>query len=210
MPIIKHNGQLIYFSHIPKCGGSSIENYLFQITKGNLSFVDANFHRQPYQGRWNISSPQHILGDFVQRLFPINFFDGFFTIVRNPINRFYSAFEFNKRKSLIDPNVDINYFVENFLSFNPFQNGNYDNHFFPQASFLYPNGNYQVFKLEAGLDIVKNYIDDILLDQDSNIAMPHIDFRYDDSIIIKKQALSLNSEKIIHEIYKIDFDLFKY
>ena len=210
MPIIKHNGQLIYFSHIPKCGGSTIENYLFQITKSNLSFVDTSFHRQPNQERWNNSSPQHILGSFVQRLFPIYYFNIFFSIVRNPINRFYSAFEFNKRKSLIDPSIDINYFVENFLSFNPFQIGNYDNHFFPQVSFLYPKANYQVFKLEDGLEPVKIYIDNIILGKDSGIPMPHVDFHYDDSIVITKQVLTSVSEKIIRDIYKIDFDIFKY
>lgn len=210
MPVIKFNKRLIYFSHIPKCGGTSIESYLSQITQSKLSFVDSNFHRQSIEGRWNISSPQHIPGVIVQRLFPIDFFDIFFTVVRNPLKRFYSAFEFNKRKSLLDPNIDINYFVENFHSFKPFQLGNFDNHFLPQVSFLYPNANYQVFKLESGLHLVKTYIDSVILGRESGFSMPHVDFHYDDSIVIEKKLLSSTSLQLIHEIYKNDFESFKY
>ena len=66
MPIIKVNGVLLYFSHIPKCGGSSVENLLAQFSD-SIVFLDRKF--LTHKNTWNTSSPQHIDGLSLNRLF---------------------------------------------------------------------------------------------------------------------------------------------
>ena len=75
MPIARVNNKTIYFSHIPKCGGSSIEDFLRIIAKSDLCFLDRSYDNGTHQ--WSISSPQHITGKEISKLFPINFFDLF-------------------------------------------------------------------------------------------------------------------------------------
>ena len=66
MPIIKVNGILLYFSHIPKCGGTSVENFLAQLSE-SVVFLDRTFVNNA--NKWNTSSPQHIDGISLNRLF---------------------------------------------------------------------------------------------------------------------------------------------
>ena len=94
MPIIKVNSVLLYFSHIPKCGGSSVENFLAQFSD-SIVFLDSKFLAR--KNTWSSSSPQHIDGLSLNRLFKDkNFFDFYFAIVRDPISRYKSAFMFQK------------------------------------------------------------------------------------------------------------------
>jgi hypothetical protein len=95
MPIVRFKNKIVYFSHIPKCGGTSVENFLKIITGTNLAFLNRNFYMDKNR-QWSVASPQHIPGKDVSKLFPITFFDEFFAVTRNPLNRFYSAFIFQK------------------------------------------------------------------------------------------------------------------
>jgi len=78
MPIIKYKDVTLHFAHIPKCAGSSIENYVKRINGAELAFVDISYVGNPAKKPWNISSPQHIDGASFARLFPKTFFDAFF------------------------------------------------------------------------------------------------------------------------------------
>ena len=97
MPIFRYSNKLIFFSHIPKCAGTSIESYCQKIGM-KIAFLDNQNYLEYLASNkaWNSSSPQHIPGYAIARLFPLNFFDAYFTVVRNPINRLKSAFKFQK------------------------------------------------------------------------------------------------------------------
>jgi hypothetical protein len=209
MPIIKFRNKVIYFSHIPKCGGTSIENFLKIITGERLSFLDRNFLENTNSQKIFIS-PQHMTGKDISKLFPITFFDAYFTVTRHPFDRFYSAFIFHKYLLKTIPlEIDVNQFANKLNDGEVLLQGHFDNHFLPQVNFLYPGAPYQVFKLENGLDNVKKHIG-LLFDIDvKNIPMNH-SLKSPKEIIDKENILNYNSKIIIKNIYKLDFNNFNY
>jgi len=213
MPIIKYKGKTLHFAHIPKCAGSSIERYIRQINGAELAFVDISFVGNPAKEPWNISSPQHIDGASFARFFPRSFFDAFFAVVRDPANRVKSAYQFQRfveRK--IEHSMPLDKFIIEHLRANYSMPGWMDNHFLPQARFLYPKTGYQVFKLERdGLAPVKKYIDDQLFGNVIDLKMPHENAaKKKNKIEPEELQLSQQSIEIINEIYHEDFTRFKY
>jgi hypothetical protein len=52
MPYVTAAGKLIYFAHVPKAGGSSVENYL-AARFGPLAMLDRNWTRYRFdEGGW--------------------------------------------------------------------------------------------------------------------------------------------------------------
>ena len=159
MPIFKINNKLILFTHIPKCGGTSVEKYFLEIGC-KIAFYDNKIYQISEESRWNKSSPQHIDGESFGRLFSDDFFDHKFLICRHPYSRLKSAFGYHKFvEKTIDADQPLDDFVGNNLSNAASGIGKYDHHFKPQHTFLPRGWTYDLFKFEAGLSKVKQYID---------------------------------------------------
>ncbi len=209
MPILRANNKIYYFSHIPKCGGSSIENYIQKLTKKRMAFLDGQYYNGSIK-TFKKSSPQHILGVEVAQLFDIDFFDGYFAVVRDPYERFKSAFIHQKYidKKIADETC-INQFARRIFDLKNDIWGLYDNHFMPQTHFFYPGANYKVFKFENGLNNVKKYIDNIFNYKLEEVKIPH---KLKQLEAIKKNVgeLTDQSREIIFDIYRSDFENFKY
>ncbi len=209
MPIFRANEKIYYFSHIPKCAGTSIEDYIQKLTQKRLAFLDRQYYRGSIKTFKN-SSPQHILGVEVAQLFGIDFFDDYFAVVRNPYERFKSAFIFQKYiNKKIPDEICINQFAKQLFELKSGIWGLYDNHFLPQMHFFYPGANYKVFKIENGLDNVKKYIDTIF---DCKVEEGKIPHKLKQPTAIKKEVgeLTDQSREIIFDIYRFDFENFKY
>lgn len=193
---------------MPKCGGSSVEAILKMATGTKLSFLDRGFLNTRARS-WSTSSPQHITGKSLSRLFPNDFFDEYFTVTRHPVERFTSAFAFHKyitRKIPLE--IDINQFVDEIAGIGVMIN-KYDNHFLPMVYFLYPDTHYNVFKLEDGLNNVKKYIGNIFEIEVENIPIPYL-LKNKHHSKSELDVLSIQSRNIIEKIYEIDFLTFKY
>ena len=205
MPILYKNNTIGHFAHIPKCAGSSVENYCIK-TGIKLAFFDNTFFSSPASQPWNLSSPQHIDGYSLSRLFKSDFFEFGFAVTRDPILRFLSAFKHQIIQKKLPTNSNANVFVKEKLGTVSKKIGAFDNHFLPQTNFLLPGMSYQIFKLENGLDNLKQYIDSKLLVNASNEKILHYNFDRSEGIIGPKQ-LSLDSEamEIIREVYSNDF-----
>lgn len=94
------NSPLTLFIHIPKCGGSSIINYLSR----NIEFNNYTLLSQiPKNLRNKHLSFSHFHLDFIARLikgFQLNPSTTFtFTLVRNPLSRFISLYNWAKSKN---------------------------------------------------------------------------------------------------------------
>jgi len=209
MPIIKVNGVLLYFSHIPKCGGSSVENFLAQFSD-SIVFLDRNFFT--HKKTWNTSSPQHIDGLSLNRLFKDkNFFDYYFAIVRDPISRFKSAFMFQKHiEKKIPKDISINEHISLIKDEKISLFSYCDNHFLPMIHFFMPNTEYRIFKIEEGLENFKKWLEVNIYKKKINFEIP----RENSSLKKIKQIedYNLNEESIdnLKIIYKKDYEAFKY
>ncbi len=68
MPIIRADSKLIFFAHVPKCGGSAVQTYLNN-RFGPLAFEDRRFLSVPERKRWSKTSPQHVDVETLNRMF---------------------------------------------------------------------------------------------------------------------------------------------
>lgn len=149
MPFFRHASRNIYFVHVPKCGGTSVEHAL--MASGiKLSFLDERFGLHDYVP-WNRSSPQHLIHLDRTRLFDDGFFDFEFALIRDPVHRFLSAFNHHRRS--IGVFVTLSQFVDRIerrnRKFDDYFGYRHDNHFVPAARFCTPQT--KVFRLEDGM-----------------------------------------------------------
>jgi hypothetical protein len=211
MPIFKANNRIGHFAHIPKCGGSSIEDYCRKLGIC-VAFLNQEHDATPDSMKWSKSSPQHIDGYSFSRLFPPEFFDFYFTVCRHPISRLTSAFKFqmlSEKKISLD--IDLSEFVE--LDLRKIIEGPpaFDNHFLPQTRFLFRKQKYRLFKLEGGLDPVKHYLDNHFFGAATTVQIGQENkteeyFKIDS----KRLELTPRARKIVGDLYHHDFEFFKY
>jgi len=133
MPIFKKNDLTVFFSHIPKTGGSSIEEYFLQ-NGFNITLLSGGLYPCSLQHRqYGDKELMMSLGEC-----DINYS---FTIIRNPIDRLISGF------NMRNPNMDMsklnNYILDNLKLY---RSDNYilDNHIRPQNEFIHSD--MEIFK----------------------------------------------------------------
>nr|WP_281496585.1 sulfotransferase family 2 domain-containing protein [Pseudohalocynthiibacter sp. F2068] len=201
--------KLIYFAHVPKCAGSSMMKYL-QNRFGALAFHDDSFHLIPGTQRWSKTSPQHINAEALHRLFPEDFFDASFTVVRHPVSRLVSSFHFQQEvEKSIPPDTDFGTWLHNIEEAyvqNPYI---YDNHVRPMNDIV-PKGA-KIFYLEQSFDIFVSWLDELMGDTDGPRTLPKINKRgsYSNQ---KTEKVVPSTEQIeqIARFYARDFDRFGY
>ncbi|SFK49428.1 sulfotransferase family 2 domain-containing protein [Methylorubrum salsuginis] len=156
MPIVRINGHLLYYCHVPKAVGSAVEAYL-RAQFGPLAFADEQFYELSPPDRWTRSSPQHVDVESFERLFPADFFDDVFAVVRDPLPRLVSAYKFQKLvEGLIPPEASFDAWV---LGLDRAMIGRrfaFDNHLLPMHR-LVPEGT-RIFRMESGLGAVIDYL----------------------------------------------------
>lgn len=157
MPILRVNRQLIYFAHVPKCGGTSVEAYL-RDRFGPLAFLDQGWWGRG-RARWGASSPQHVPVDALSTLFPDGFFDASFAVVRHPATRFVSAFVNARNDGRIPRLSSLDGMLSRLERRGVDAPGLADNHFLPMTRFV-PDGA-DVFLLEDGLDRIAAWLDEV-------------------------------------------------
>ena len=154
MPIFRAGARIYYFAHVPKCGGTSVELAL-QEAGFPLSFRDTRWRGKRDDG-WYRTSPQHIPLRHLTDLFDPGLFDHSFAIVRNPVDRFLSAFNHNRTAGRIRPLRTIPEFLDRLTRTPDFQAEKFDNHFLPAARFIPDTA--QVFHLEDGMQPVSDWL----------------------------------------------------
>lgn len=207
MPIVRAGPQLIYYAHVPKCGGSAVETYLAE-RFGAVAFVDARHHFVPPERRWSRTSPQHVHLEVLDRLFPKGFFDHSFTVVRHPVARIVSAYHFQLEiEQAPSANIGFSYWLEMLtetMAEDPFV---YDNHTRPMVD-LVPEGA-EVFHLEHGLDALVPWFDRLTGAKAGPRAVRKVNERKRRGGGTKVQPGKADLD-LIGRIYAADFERFGY
>ena len=206
MPIVRIGTGLIYYAHVPKCGGTSVEDYL-RARFGRLALLDKTYMKQSMAARWSVTSAQHIDWASLSRMIPPDFFAASFGVVRHPVARMISSYHFQVQvEKAVSPEVPFSDWLSEqarIVHENPFFA---DNHLRPQADFIPQDGT--VFHLEHGLDAIIPYLDTLAGDQLGPRAV-----RHDNKQAGPKQApVSPGAADIalIERVYAADFARFGY
>lgn len=199
MPLLYAGGKTIFFAHVPKTGGTSVQEYLLR-RFGSLAMLGR--HRQEAtRGTSLIISAAHLSALDLEELLPGNL-DWSFAIVRDPIARLLSEYRFQQGASSAS-RMDFSTWLRLMICAARRDPRVYDNHIRPQVDFL-PQGT-QFFRLEDGIGSFIPALDGVIGQSASEHAIGH--FLKSTS---KTIALSRNDVELIVDYYSEDYDEFGY
>lgn len=192
----------IIFIHIPKTGGTTIENY--------MKTIDKPIFYGGYGKLKNIIF-QHLNYKNYIKFFGKEEYNKFikFSIVRNPYDRLISEYYWSKLNIGFKSNKTFDYFlnqVEDIVTNRKYNLTIHHNHFIPQYEFICDSNNNivvdKLFKFEEFNEILK-----FLNEKKYNTKKEK---NLNVSKNKEKIILNNNQKKKIYELYKKDFEIFKY
>ena len=152
MPLARIAGKLVFFAHIPKTGGSSIEEWLGQVGLLGLRHNGA-IERMG-------CAPQHMHAALFESLFKGAFVDARFAVLRDPVDRLVS--EYRYRRGQVERKgkrqmPSLGAWVDR--AFRLYADNPYflDNHIRPQAEFV--SDDMTLFRFEDGLEVVTAWLE---------------------------------------------------
>ncbi|MGH2617880.1 MAG: sulfotransferase family 2 domain-containing protein [Thermomicrobiales bacterium] len=195
MPVFRKGDKSILFAHVPKSGGSSVEQ-IFANSGYTTSYRDARGGRQT--PNWlRRCSPQHMHASLLAETFRLERFTAIFMTVREPIARFRSEYAMRNFRDLRTDGPAVARWAD--IVFREYVTNPYhlDNHLRPQSDF-YLTGS-RVYRLENGLS---NCIEDLNsqfgLDLDTDIpqvfsrtahsGLPSTDIQIPDELAMRIRA----------------------
>ncbi|MDU8926153.1 sulfotransferase family 2 domain-containing protein [Alisedimentitalea sp. MJ-SS2] len=193
MPLARLGQTLVFFAHIPKTGGTSIETYLR--SKGQVTMhsgVDLE---------WLPCSPQHMHVELHGALLEPGFCDYTFAVLRDPVERMKSEYR-HRSKRASDRGKHVASFDEwapRVLKLSRNQPYLYDNHLRPQTEFVTPD--MRLFRLEGGLDPVYDWIDTL----GGNPVVPSRDWKR--NLSHGQVEVAPETETFIRGFYAMDYAL---
>lgn len=198
MPIFRINDKNILFMHIPKAGGTSIEQWL----GGHGQRL---FHL-PRKRDDLPCVPQHFHAELIESLFGSRFFDYSFAVVRNPYWRLLSEYNFRMshrpRRERIFPVPSFDRWLCKVLRryrSNPYI---YSNHIRPQVDFMVEG--VEAFSLETDLPKLRHTLAALCqVDAPSEIPVTN-------RSIIRETRISETAARLVYEFYREDFERFGY
>lgn len=202
MPIYTKNNLAVLFMHIPKTGGTSIEDWL----KAQEKFKEHLFMKHPPAGL--LCTPQHFTYSTIESLFLPIFptLSYQFTIVRNPYERLESEFFYRHKLRQLGlgnrPEKFFSSWVCKMLKETKRLPNLLDNHLRPQVEFI--SKDIEIFRFEQGISDIMNQVAERI-----EAEKPH-------NVIHKKSSnripvyWSLQAIHLVNDFYKSDFESFNY
>lgn len=208
MPLVRlKNGKLLYFSHVPKCAGTAIENYLAG-RFGPLGMLDPSYGLRGMRDGWSLTPPQHMPEEVRRDLFPDTLFDAIFASVRHPALRLRSVFMFQREgENALPKSLTFERWIKSIsrtIKLDPYA---LHGHLRPMTDQVPPAAH--VFRIEDGLERVVHWIDSLADDEEGQRYIEPTNVMPER---LKPEApeLTYNTCGIIREIYDADYRRFGY
>jgi hypothetical protein len=192
MPIFETPNGKVLFIHIPKTGGSTISSEL------RLHHQVSMYTNSAWPGY--LCTPQHLHGGPLRELFQPETLAYVFTVVRHPVDRIRSEYNWNQRKR----SIKVPFWLWLRTKLFEVRNSPYldDNHLRPQEDFLCHNT--EVFRLEDGLDKVFQRLSEVTgADYAENPEARKV-------TDVLSQSVSKADRNLIGKFYANDFRRFGY
>ena len=199
MPLLICNGKAIFFAHVPKTGGSSVEDYLFR-RFGPLSIHEpakADTVRQ----RDVVVAATHLSASDLRRLLP-PWLDYSFAFVRDPVARIISEYRFQVGASQAS-RLGFSTWLRVMLAAAARDPRIYENHIRPQADLVPADA--EVFRLEDGFASIVSRLDAVTGTTAPEVEMRHLLKRDKAPLVLRRQDVAR-----IVDYYRIDYDRFGY
>ncbi|MFQ3596287.1 MAG: sulfotransferase family 2 domain-containing protein [Sphingomonadaceae bacterium] len=209
MGFFRSGNSFLFFAHVPKCGGTSVEHYLVE-RFGPLAFYDSRFLSIPERDRWSRTSPQHVDWATVTRLVPPEWFAHVFAVVRHPEARIISDYHWQQEvEQTIPADLPFAAFLEQQFAAcraDPFL---LDNHVRPMADLVPAHAT--VFHLEHGLDRIIPWLDAATGSTSGPRFIPHANERGAHGAKPARKVQPTDAERqAIADFYAEDFRRFGY
>ncbi|KIC18761.1 MULTISPECIES: sulfotransferase family 2 domain-containing protein [unclassified Leisingera] len=143
MPLYRNGDKVILFVHIPKTGGSTVE----EVLKAAGAPQALKYHKRL---GYSNATPQHMHWEVIRHWIPQVFYDYAFAVVRHPLARLVSEYHWRKAITENRELPDFDTWANRQMNRYPKDNYILDNHIRPQSEFLGPK--VEAFRLEDGLD----------------------------------------------------------
>ena len=197
----------ILYIHIPKTGGSNIENYFFNKSKTYPTINNLlSYNIRPINLKINDHSLQHLTYKEILQFKKFLNIDldksRMFTVVRNPYDRIISDLFFFRLIDKESTQDKVEKEIKKYLD----SDSNYDNHKILQYNFILDEND----KVDKNIIVIKT---ETLNKEMKNLGFPDFSEYCSSNFISNKDYSSYmnnGSIKIINSYYKKDFEYFNY
>lgn len=201
MPICFPNGKIIFFAHVPKTGGSSVEDYIIR-RFGSMSMLDKHKNaRMPGTGL--ISPITHLSALDLEEIIPTEC-DLCFAVVRDPLKRMFSQYRWQSGASRMS-RMDFSTWLRVMVMAARIDPRIYFNHIRPQDQMV-PAGA-EIFRLEDGFGGMIERLDAVTGTTAPEVTMGHQKNRQKDATPIRA---SREDVALIADFYSADYERFGY
>jgi len=201
MPLAICGDKHIFFAHVPKSGGSTVEDYLTR-RFGPLSANDIHSRRRtPFRGL--INSATHLTASDLREFIPQHV-DLCFSFVRDPLKRIQSEYRWQAGASRAS-RLSFSTWLRIVLLAARTEPRLYDNHIRPQVELVPDQA--VVFRLEDGFESMVHHIDQIVGQPETPIHLGHLKNtnQAKADIVLHRQDVAL-----IRQFYAADYRRFDY
>ncbi len=169
MPIANTPKGPVLFVHVPKTGGSSVEDYLAR-RFGQLWLDEADYHDRRDNKPDIIQSIAHLSARDLAALLPPNLVYSF-AVVRDPLKRLQSEYRFQRGISTAS-RLDFSTWARAMIFAASTDPRIYENHIRPQSQMVPENA--EAFRLEDGLDRAIKQVDAHAGAPETPVEMQHL------------------------------------